>query len=151
MLFHLVWPLAVGVIVGLEFWAPARVLLVPGGALLVLFGVLVAAGTIPAHQSDAHPVLVVFVAGLIGLAAIGFGLESVDEPRPWSVLMLPAIVVGGVWCLRVGLSRRESSAVLRRAADHTWGPPWAARAGFIMFGLAWPWFGLVVLGLAELD
>ena len=151
VLFHLaVWPVSIGVIVGVEIWTPAQVLLIAGGAVLLVLGVLTAAGTVPPLDEDKHTVGAALVAGLLGLAAVGFGLESVDEPRPWSVLMLPAIVVGGVWCLRVGIGSGRSP-VLRRPAEGTWGPPWAARTGFIMFGLTWPWFALVALGLAEFD
>jgi hypothetical protein len=137
-----------GTVLGLVFeWEPGLVLYVPAGAMLGLWTALIGTGMIE-PETDAAPVPVfVLVGGLCALAAVGFGLERVDEGGPWSLLMLPAIVIGGVWCLRTALSGRLSRAFHERSGSSR--PYWGVRAGLLMFGLVWPFFGLEVLGLID--
>ena len=84
------------------------------------------------------------VCALAGLAMLGAGLEEVDGERPWRLLLLPAIVFGGVWCLHTAFAGR------RHAIYQTDRPAWAVRAGLLMFGVAWPLFGLWALGIEDL-
>ena len=128
-------------------WEPGLVLYVPAGVLLALWTAMIGAGVIE-PETDAAPLPVfVLIGGLCALAAVGFGLEQADGDGPWSLLMLPAIVVGGVWCLRTSLSNRLSRAFHARAGSSR--PYCGVRAGLLMFGLAWPFFGLEVLGLID--
>ena len=143
--------LAAGTVLGLSrrgepMWEPARVLWIPGGALLILYGVLVRNRVVRPHRPDASIDMVTLVAGAVGLAFMGVGLEHVHPAGPWTVFTLPAIIGGGLLCLRLARQGKRNRFVREMEEDRS---PWLIRPGLWMFGLTWPLFALWAIGVVE--
>ena len=87
-----------------------------------------------------HAGAALFALGLAGLA-------DVSGADGWRVLMIPAIVGGGLLSLREA-RRGKRGTLYRIIVSESW---WLARAGLRMFGLAWPLLVPWALGLRSFD
>ena len=129
----------------------ARGLFAPGGAVLMLYGALVwreRAQWIGLGADEPRRAGVVLFA--LGLAALGAGLAEVTGADAWRVLMIPAIVGGGVLSLREAWRGKRGTLYRINEFDsrYSW---WLARAGLWMFGLSWPLLVLWALGMQSFD
>jgi len=148
LLYGAIFTWGAGTLLGMVLeWSPGLVLNVPAGVMLALWAALVGTGAIEPETDAASVPTFALVGGLCALAAVGFGLESADSDGPWSVLMVPAIVAGGMWCLWTAISGRRSRAFHERSG--TWDSYWGVRFGLLLFGVTWPFLGLVALGLVD--
>lgn len=117
---------------------PALVLLFPAGAALLIHAALIGSGI--AGRGQADRVLVAGGAAIAGLGLIGGGLHWLQPDGLGRLLMLPAIMAGGMWCLKHAFAPR-GHRVFRTSAD----PVWMVRLGLLMLGVVWPFLGAWIL------
>jgi hypothetical protein len=120
----------------------------------VSYGVLVAEGKARwIGRGAEHPKLAGGVLVILGLAALGVGVDRLDPEHPWMVLTVPATVTVGLWFLQQAWLGKRSWLYRAGAEDYESGhdyasqPWWLVRAGCWMFGLFWPLLVLLALGV----
>ena len=135
---------------GDPIWGTARALFVPSGAVLMIYGVLVwrkQARWIGLGADEPRRPGSILLA--LGLAAFGFGLAYVTGAGGWHLLMIPALVGGGLLSLREAWRGKRGWFYRINTLERTeW---WLARAGLWMFGLTWPLLVLWALGLQSIE
>lgn len=138
-----------GVVLGIErrgvppIWADGLILLIPGGAVLIVYGALAYAGLATWIGLGAHRGrLAGAILAATGLACLGGGLDHLDPDRPWRVLTIPLILVGGLASLWAAVTR---SGKLTAGLSGARGP--LVVAGLWLFGLGWPVLILWAVGV----
>lgn len=133
---------------GDPIWPDGLVLLGAGGAVLMLYGVLVCARRVAwiGEAGAGRPLLQGGILLAVGTACLGGGLLHLDPGGPWRLLTIPVILLVGFESMRTAFfrSREEVAAESAGLRRHS------VISGTWLFALGWPLFLLWALGVVEL-